>query len=80
MRVSNGETLKCFRCSLFHRPLLVRASKAAFVVGTVLTVLNHGERLFEPDPFPVALAWKIPLTYLVPFCVTLYGALSNARD
>jgi hypothetical protein len=80
MRASNGEMLKWFRCSLFQRPLLARASKAAFVVGTILTVLNHGERLFQSEPFPVTLAWKIPLTYLVPFCLALYGALSNAKD
>jgi hypothetical protein len=53
MRASNGEMLKWFRCSLFQRPLLARASKAAFVVGTILTVLNHGERLFQSEPFPV---------------------------
>ena len=33
--------------------------------------------LFDGD-FPSALAWKVPLTYCVPFLVTTWGALGNA--
>ena len=59
--------------------MLWRAGKAALFVGTVLTLLNQGDALVAGGPLPKALAWKIPLTFLVPFCVTIYGAMSNAR-
>lgn len=59
--------------------MLWRAFKAALFVGTVLTLLNQGDAFFGSQPLRAALAWKIPLTYLVPFCVTVYGAMSNAR-
>jgi len=59
--------------------MLSRALKAALFVGTVLTLLNQGDALFGGQSLPAALAWKIPLTYLVPFCVTIYGAMSNAK-
>lgn len=26
-----------------------------------------------------SLVWKIPLTYAVPFCVTMWGALGSHR-
>jgi len=59
--------------------MLWRAAKAALFVGTVLTLLNQGDALLRGGVLPAALAWKIPLTYLVPFCVTIYGAMSNAK-
>lgn len=71
--------MKCGRCALTHAPMLWRAGKAALFVGTVLTLLNQGDALLAGAPLPTALAWKIPLTFLVPFCVTIYGAMSNAR-
>jgi len=80
MRSGDGTVLKCLRCSLLHRPLLLSASKSALAVGTILTLLNHGDKLWGPGPLTDALFWKVPLTYLVPFCVTIYGALSNARS
>jgi hypothetical protein len=40
--------------------------------------INQGTTLFE-GTFPAALAWKIPLTYLVPFIVATWGALLNSR-
>jgi len=80
MRAGGRTVPKCLCCSLRHRPLWISALKAALVVGTVLTLLNHGDALLGGGPLPAALLWKIPLTYLVPFCVTVYGALSNARS
>ena len=48
-------------------------------VGAILTALNQGTEIFH-GKFPPALAWKIPLTFLVPFCVSTWGALSSAYD
>jgi hypothetical protein len=65
------------RCGFIDRPLLARSSAVAAVVGTVLVALNQGDQLLGGN-FPWASSWhKILLTYLVPFGVATYGALSN---
>ncbi|MFN0096354.1 MAG: nitrate/nitrite transporter NrtS [Dehalococcoidia bacterium] len=46
----------------------------AAVVGTILTAINQGTLIVAGD-FPAALAWKIPLTYGVPLCVSTWAAL-----
>jgi hypothetical protein len=48
-------------------------------VGTVLTAINQGGVILQRD-MSVALAWKIPLTYAVPYCVATVGALMNVRS
>lgn len=80
VRTENGEAARCFACALLQKAMLLRAARAAILVGTALTILNHGDRIFQIDGWASDLAWKIPLTYVVPFCVTLYGAMSNARS
>ena len=75
---SEDITLKCLWCAIRHRPVVRRSLMVAFVVGTILAVLNQGDILFAGS-WKSALYWKVPLTYCVPFCVATYGALSNAR-
>ena len=70
---------KCLRCALRHWPMLKRSLIAAVVVGTALTALNQGDTIISGQ-IGGALAWKIPLTYCVPFLVATYGALSNSRN
>jgi hypothetical protein len=43
-----------------------------------LVAINQGDLLLAGRWSP-ALAWKIPLTYLVPFVVATWGALLNSR-
>ena len=53
--------------------LPARALSVSIIVGTVLTLINQGDLLFlgkEPN------FWKMGLTYLVPYCVATYGAVS----
>lgn len=57
------------------RRVLVRAVKVALFVGTCLTLINQGDALLRSAPAS-ALWWKIPLTYLVPLCVSTYSALA----
>jgi hypothetical protein len=46
----------------------------ALVVGVVLTAINQlGAEM------NASLAWRIPLTFAVPFCVATWGALANSR-
>lgn len=61
-----------------RRALLVSAG-----VGTALVLLNQGDILMSAvsgASLPGVLAWKIPLTYLVPFLVSYFSsrAASNA--
>jgi len=68
---------KCTRCALFDRTLVARSFRVALLVGTILVALNQGDQLFQ-GTFPFESSWwKLPLTYLVPFCVATYGAISN---
>ena len=70
--------LKCSRCALQHPPLLKRSLGIAAIVGTVLLAINQGDALLS-GRWPAGLAWKVPLTYLVPFLVATWGALLNSR-
>lgn len=73
-----GLTRRCLGCSLRDWPMLQRSSLIALVVGTVLTVINQGDVLLAGHWSP-ALAWKLPLTYAVPFIVATLGSLGTGR-
>ena len=64
--------------ALARRPEVVRrALMVALVVGTILTLINQGDRLVAG----MAPGWiKMALTYLVPYCVSTHGAVSALRD
>jgi hypothetical protein len=64
---------------LGHRPLVRRSLRIAVVVGTLLTAINQGGVILTGAWTP-SLAWKIPLTYTVPFVVAMWGALSSLRQ
>jgi len=50
-----------------------RSFFVAIVVGTILNLINQGDALFGPTQ----INWiKIGLTYLVPYAVSTYGAVS----
>ena len=51
-----------------------KAFLPALIVGTILVVINHGDALSRGDLPPF---WKILLTYLVPYCVTTWGAVTG---
>lgn len=54
-----------------------RSAKVALLVGTILLLINQGDRIFgglAPD-------WiKMILTYCVPYCVSTYASVSAVRD
>ena len=58
--------------------MLWRSARIALIVGTVLVVVNQGDALLAGQVAP-ALAWKLPLTYAVPFVVATLGALGAGR-
>ena len=73
-----GSALVCLGCALRERPLILRSVRVALVVGTLLTAINQGGAIVS-GAWTTALAWKIPLTYAVPFAVAMWGALTSAR-
>ncbi|MGE0161271.1 MAG: nitrate/nitrite transporter NrtS [Gemmatimonadales bacterium] len=60
------------------RDALRRAVLVAAVVGTLLLAINQGDLILALE-WSAALWWKIPLTYAVPFCVSLYSSLAASR-
>ena len=74
-----GRLACCLRCALMYRPLVLRSLLICLIVGTILTAINQGNVILGGD-LPMALAWKIPLTYAVPYCVATFGAILNARS
>ncbi|MDP6822244.1 MAG: nitrate/nitrite transporter NrtS [Dehalococcoidia bacterium] len=56
-----------------------RSLVVCLIVGTILTVINQGNFILSGE-FQPAMAWKIPMTYAVPFVVASIGSLLNARS
>jgi len=50
-----------------------RSFWVAVAVGTILNLINQGDRLLAGQPLDIA---KLVLTYLVPYFVATYGAVS----
>lgn len=64
--------------TLARRPDIVRRSvKVGLFVGTLLALINHGERLLSFDLDSTA-SLKIALTYLVPYSVSTWSAVQTA--
>jgi hypothetical protein len=68
----------CVMCAILYRPVLRRAVYIALVVGTILTAINQGDVLLAGEITPLVIA-KIFLTYLVPYSVSTFSALSANR-
>ena len=68
-----------FWCLMAYFPMLNRSLKAAVLVGTILILLNQGDFIVSGN-FYTALVWKVPLTYMVPFCVATWGAVTNCKS
>ena len=62
----------------FRREIVLRGLKVAAIVGTVLVAINQGD-LIVTGRLDASAIWKIPLTYLVPYCVATYGGVSALR-
>ncbi len=78
MRALEGKVACCLACALVYGPLVRRSALVALVVGSLLVAINQGNVILGGDA-SLALAWKVPLTYAVPYCVATFGAILNAR-
>ena len=54
-----------------------KAFLTACVVGSILTLINHGDTILSGQFPPL---WKVFLTYCVPFCVTTWGSYLGKRS
>jgi hypothetical protein len=60
------------------RASVVRSSLVvAVVVGSILNLINQGDALFGEKPI---VLWKLGLTYVVPYLVSTYGAVTALRS
>lgn len=60
------------------KTIVTRALKVALIVGTLLAMINHGDKMLT---FSIAFQdWmKIALSYLVPYVVSTWSAVSVLR-
>ena len=60
---------------MLTKSVVVRALKVSFVVGSILNLINQGDVIIPLDLSNINLA-KLLLTYIVPYSVTTYTAVS----
>ena len=63
----------------FSRQVLPRAIRVSLFVGTVLALINHGDKLLAMS-LSVQDIVKIFLTYLVPYGVSTWSAVGALRE
>lgn len=59
---------------MVSRRIAWSALKVSLVVGTVLNVVNNGERLMAQGTVSL---WQVAMNFVVPFCVSSYSAARN---
>jgi hypothetical protein len=58
----------------FSRQVVSRATRIAFIVGTILAFINHGDKILAMSLSGQDL-FKVILTYLVPYGVSTWSAV-----
>ncbi len=56
--------------------VFLRSIKVAAIVGTILVGINQGDAILNGE-FTPELAWKVPLTYMVPYLVSTYACVAS---
>jgi hypothetical protein len=76
--MSERRKSKVFFAALGERRTLLTSTRVALLVGSVLGLINYGDRIFFTHDMR-GLDWvKLAVTYCVPFCVATYGAARYA--
>ena len=70
--------MKTFLHTAIEKSTVVTASRVALVVGTILALINYGDRIFLRHDMHSRDWMKLAITYCVPYCVATYGAASYA--
>ena len=63
-----------------QKKTLFTSIRVALVVGTILGLINYGDRIFLHQNMTTVDSVKLGITYLVPFCVATYGAARYATQ
>ena len=61
------------------RSVIVRAFKVAVLVGTILALINHGDKILNMT-LSTQDALKVILTYLVPYGVSTWSAVGAIKS
>lgn len=62
-----------------ERSIVKRATRIALIVGTLIALINHGDRMLTGTMD--ATAWlKCLLTFCVPYGVSTYSSVMAVRD
>jgi hypothetical protein len=70
--------MKRFLAIATERGTVATSAKVALFVGSVLALINYGDRIFLRSDMR-AVDWvKLAVTYCVPYCVATYGAARYA--
>jgi hypothetical protein len=75
---SSGDEARSLLSLASDRAVVLGGLKVAAVVGTLLNAINQGDRLLALR-WSEVVWWKIGLTYLVPFCVSVFSAARIRR-
>ena len=78
-----GDGMTDWLAVALQRDVVSRSFRIALVVGTLLVAINQGNYVLAGG-LPADAAWKVPLTYLVPYVVSTYASVgairTNRRD
>ncbi|HIP30902.1 MAG TPA: hypothetical protein EYG93_01890 [Sulfurospirillum arcachonense] len=61
--------------TICDKHIIKQSTKIAIVVGTILNIINQGDYIFNMM-FEHINYFKVGLTYVVPFCVSTYTAIT----
>ena len=78
VRSREGRVVRCLRCVLVFGPLVARSMVICAIVGTLLVAINQGNTIIGGNA-SLELAWKVPLTYAVPYTVATVSAVLTSR-
>jgi hypothetical protein len=70
--------MKRFFAIAFERGTMATSAKVALFVGSVLALINYGDRIFLRSDMRTVDWVKLAVTYCVPYCVATYGAARYA--
>lgn len=59
--------------------IVIRSAKVAGVVGSLLTMINHGDTIWFYG-LDLKLALKVGLTYCVPYGVSTFASVSTTLN
>jgi len=70
--------MKTFFAVAVERDTVITSLKVAFVVGSILALINYGDRIFLRQDMDFTDWVKLAVTYSVPYFVATYGAAKYA--